>query len=48
METASIITARPIAIPTIAITLMGREKDVPSLRPFMSLCAIKYGKFIFY
>jgi hypothetical protein len=25
---------------------MGREKDVPSRLPFMSLCAMKYGKFI--
>jgi hypothetical protein len=27
---------------------MGREKEVPSLLPFMSLCAMKYGKFIRY
>jgi hypothetical protein len=28
------------------MTLIGREKDVPSRLPFMSLCAMKYGKFI--
>jgi hypothetical protein len=47
MATASIITASPIAIPIIAMTFIGRENDVSSRLPFISLCAMKYGKFIF-
>jgi hypothetical protein len=46
IDTASIITDRPIAIPIIAITFIGRENEVPSRRPFISLWAMKYGRFI--
>ena len=46
IDTASIITARPIAMPIMAMTFMGREKDVSSRLPLMSLCAMKYGKFM--
>jgi hypothetical protein len=45
MATATIITASPVAIPIMAITFIGCEKDVDSRRPFIKRCAMKYGKF---
>jgi len=44
--TAIIMTARPMAIPIIAITFIGLENEVFSVRPFMRRRAMKYGKFI--
>jgi hypothetical protein len=41
MATAMIITARPRAMPMIAITFMGREKAVPWLRSFIRRRAMK-------
>ena len=40
------MTASPMAIPIIAITFIGLENEVFSVRPFMRRRAMKYGKFI--
>ncbi len=46
MATESIITARPLAMPIMAITFIGLENDVPSILPLIRRCAMKYGRFI--